>query len=75
MILAIYKKNKVKDKLWSLMSYAWDLKTAEKCCLQFKTQSTKIGLNDVQSVIQSFDSIDKVPSTLENPAPEKMLYN
>jgi hypothetical protein len=75
MILGIYKKNNSKDKNWLLMSYAWDLKSAEAYCSQLKTKSKQIGLNDVQSVIQSFGSIEQVPATIENPKPEKELYN
>jgi hypothetical protein len=72
MILGIYKKNK---KNWSLISYAWDLRSAETYCSQLKTKSKQIGLNDVQTTIQSFSSIGDVFATIENPKPEKELYN
>lgn len=75
MILGIYKKNKIKDKNWSLISYAWDLKSAEIYCAQLKTKSKQIGINDVQSTIQSFATIEDIPATLTNPKSEKELYN
>lgn len=74
MVLAIYKKNKIKDK-WLLASLAPDIITAKKYSRLLKKNAKKIGFDDAQSVVQTFNSINDVPGILDDIQPEKALWN
>jgi hypothetical protein len=74
MILAIYKKNKPKDK-WLLSSLAPDALTAKKYSRMIKKHAKQLGYEEAQSTIQSFDTVHDVPKILENPKSEKLIYN
>lgn len=74
MVLAIYKKNKPKDK-WQLYSIAKSVEQAKKYSTELKEKMKKSGLNDAETTIQYFDSIDNLPEFIINPKSEKLLYN
>jgi hypothetical protein len=74
MVLAIYKKNRAKDK-WTLSSMAMDMYTATQYQKKLIAQAKKFGFEEATSTIQSFDSVYDVPKVLEKLKPEKLLYN
>jgi len=75
MILAVYTKNKSKDK-WSLYAVAESMETAKKHSRKAVRQAKKIGYDEADSVIQGFDTASSIPKNLgEEIKPEKMFYN
>jgi hypothetical protein len=74
MVLAIYKKNRAKDK-WTLSSVAMDMYTATEYSKKMIAKARKFGYDEVSSTIQSFDSVWDVPKFLEKIKPEKLLYS
>jgi len=74
MILAVYTKNKSKDK-WSLYAVAESMETAKKYSKQAIKKANKIGYDDADSVIQGFETAVSIPKNLEKVEPEAMFYN
>lgn len=74
MILAIYKKNRTKDK-WLLSSFALDMNTALEYSKLIITQAKGFGYDNAESTIQSYDSVHNAPKILDKIKPEKLLYN
>lgn len=72
MILAIYKRNRPKDK-WQLYSFA---ESAESARLQAEALTELSKNNDkAEIIIQSFDNALHIPEFLINVKPEKLIYN
>lgn len=74
MVLAIYKKNRTKDR-WTLSSVALDMHTATQYRKKLVAQAKKFGYDEADSTIQSFDSVHDIPKVLDKLKPEKLLYN
>lgn len=74
MVLAIYKKNRAKDK-WTLSSVAMDMLTATEYSKKIIARAKKFGYEEADTTIQSFDSVYDVPKFLDKLKPEKLLYN
>jgi len=74
MYLAIYKKNKSKDK-WTFASIAFDMETATKYSNTITAQAKKFGYDEASSVIQAFDTMQDIPKILDKVKPANLLYN
>jgi hypothetical protein len=77
MVLAIFKKNRPKDK-WNLHSFPKTNEDAIKASKFLKEFAFKLGYNEAEIIIQSFNGgQDSVPQTLEDikVKPEKLNYN
>lgn len=73
--LAIFKKNKSKDK-WQLASKAI---TSLDLANEYKDRIMKLakdkGFDNAETCIQSFSDKYNIPETIENIKPEKLLLN
>jgi len=74
MVLAIYKKNRTKDR-WTLSSIAMDMLTATEYSKKLIAKAKEFGYNEADSIIQGFDSAWDIPKVLDKVKPEKLLYN
>jgi hypothetical protein len=74
MVLAIYKKNKLKDK-WHLYSVAKSVEEARKFSKVLKETAKKSGFEEADTIIQYFESPNDIREFIINPKPEKLLYN
>lgn len=74
MILAVYKKNKPKDK-WLLHSLAGTMEVAKKHSEQAMKEAKNIGYDNADAIVQGFESVNDIPKILEKIKPEKLFYN
>jgi len=74
MILAVYTKNKPKDK-WLLYSVAPSMELAKTHSKEAMRIAKIIGYENPDSVIQGYESPSSIPKILEKITPEKLLYN
>lgn len=74
MILAIYTKNKPKDK-WTLHSLADSMDDAKKYSEAAIKLAKEIGYDHADAAVQGFISVHDIPKVLEKLKPEKLLYN
>jgi len=75
MILAVYTKNKTKDK-WLLYSLAESMERAKKQARFYVNRAKKIGYDEATSVIQGFETAASIPKNLgEEIKPEKLLWS
>lgn len=74
MILVVYLKKTPKDQ-FQLYSVAETMETAKKYSKAAIRQAKKIGYDEPDTVIQSFTSAFDVPEVINNPVPERFLFN
>lgn len=74
MIVAIYTKNKQKDK-WLLYAIAPTMEKAKKSAKKAINQAKKIGFEEADAVIQTFNDPYSIPQVLGTSKPEKLNYN
>lgn len=74
MILAVYTKNKSKDK-WSLYSLAESMERAKKQARTYIRRANKIGYDEATTAIQGFDTAASITKSIDEVKPQELLYN
>lgn len=74
MLLAVFTKNKQKDK-WLLYSVVENMEKAKKHSQEALTLAKKMGYNQPEAIVQGYSSVYDIPKMLDKPKPEKLLWN
>lgn len=74
MILAVYTKNKPKDK-WSLYSLAISMEIAKEHSKEALKHAKDMGYDEPEAIVQGYTSAFDIPKVLEKVKPEKLFYN
>lgn len=74
MLLAVFTKNKQKDK-WLLYSVVENMEKAKLHSNEAMALAKKMGYDKPEAIVQGYQSVYDIPKMLNKPKPEKLCLN